>query len=135
MVGGVYPGQAYPGGSPVAVAGVAAPFIASAETFYAPTFAHSGEVDAPYIDAATALYAPTLTGSGPATLLAPFLASTTVLYTPTVDRFTAPFITSTTVVHAATIRRVGLGAQPHGVSIGLNDSALENAPTWTRIDQ
>lgn len=113
---------------------VVAPFIASATALYAPALTHSSQVEAPYIDATSAVYAPTLSGSGTATLLAPYLAPTTAVYTPDVGRFTAPFVAAATAVYTPTLRRVGMGAQPVGVSIGFADDAGENAPTWNRLD-
>lgn len=113
---------------------VDAPFIAATGTAYVPTLTHSGQVEAPFVDTTGTVYTPALTGSGTTTLLAPFVAASTVLYTPVVDRFTAPFAAATTVVYTPTLRRVGIGAQPVGVSIGFDDDAGENAPTWERLD-
>lgn len=114
---------------------VSAPFVAATTTLYAPALVHTGQVDAPFIAASSSVYTATFAGTGTATLLAPFAAAATAVYTPVVSRFTAPFVPATTMVYTPTIRRVGIGAQPVGVSLGLGDATLENAPTWVRIDQ
>lgn len=93
---------------------------------------------APFIAATTTVYAPTLAGTGTATLAAPFIADATTVYTATVGLtdqvLDVPFVAATSTVYAPTLARSGIGAQPLGVSIALDDPTLEAAPTWTRID-